>query len=398
MSGPLQGLRVLDIATIIAGPSAATMLGDFGADVVKLELPGAGDGARKFPPLKEGKPLWWKVTNRGKTFITLDMRKPEGAALLLRMLPEFDVLVENFRPGTLDKWGLDKERLWQANPGLTILRVSGFGQTGPYRSRPGFARMFEAMGGLTHITGEADGEPMHPGYPLADNIGGLFGAIGILAALYQRAQNPGSPGEEIDLALVESTLKLLEFLPIEYQQLGTVRQRSGNANQYSAPAAVFVTKDKRWVSLAGSTNPLFAANCRAIEREDLIIDPRFASNDQRVEHMHTLNAIFAGWFAQHDCEFVLARFQTCGGTVAPIYDMAQIAADPQVQARQTICDVPDDDFGSVHMANVVPRFSRNPGRIQHSARAIGHDNDAFYGQQLNLSADEIAQLKSQQII
>ena len=282
MNGPLTGLRVLDIATIIAAPSAAALLADYGASVVKAELPGAGDGMRDFPPHKDGKPLWWKVTNRGKRLITLDLRKPEGAALLLRMLPQFDVLIENFRPGTLDRWGLTKEALWQAQPSLVILRTTGFGQSGPYRDRPGFARLFEAMGGLTYISGEAQGAPMHCGYPLADNVGGLFGAVGVLAALWRRARNPQAPGEEIDLSLTEATLKLLEFLPIQHEQLGTVYQRSGNANQYSAPAAVYRTADGQWVSLSGSTNAMFANNCRAIGRPELIDEPCFANNRGRV--------------------------------------------------------------------------------------------------------------------
>ncbi|MBL8333832.1 MAG: CoA transferase, partial [Rubrivivax sp.] len=328
MPGPLHGLRVLDIATIIAAPSAASLLADYGADVVKAELPGAGDGARGFPPLKDGKPLWWKVTNRGKRFVTLDLRRPEGAALLLRMLPRFDVLVENFRPGTLDRWGLTREALWQAQPKLVILRVTGFGQTGPYRDRPGFARLFEAMGGLAHLTGEPDGPPLHSGYPLADNIGGLFGALGVMAALLKRARDPDAPGEEIDLSLLESTLKLLEFLPIEHQQLGAVRQRSGNANQYSAPAAVFRCADGTWVSLSGSTHALFAANCRAIGRADLVDDPRFATNAQRVANAAELNGLFADWCAQRSGAEVQQAFQAAGGTLAPVYDIAQIEADP----------------------------------------------------------------------
>ncbi len=398
MDGPLAGLRVLDIATIIAAPSAAAMLGDFGASVLKVELPGRGDGARSFPPIKDGKPLWWKVTNRGKQFITLDLRKPAGADLLLRIVADFDVLIENFRPGTLERWGLSADKLWAANPRLTILRVTGFGQTGPYRDRPGFARMFEAMGGLTHITGEPDGEPMHAGYPLADNIGGLFGAIGILAALYHRAQNPDSPGEEIDLALVESTMKLLEFLPIEYQQMGQTRQRSGNANQYSAPAAVFRTRDNRWVTLAGSTNALFAANCHAIGRPDLIDDPAFASNAQRVEHSAQLNAVFKQWFAQCDCHDALAAFEKAGGTLAPIHDIAQIRTDPQTVAREAICAVDDEDFGQVEMANVVPRMSRNPSRIRHTGRSIGHDSRQFYREVMGMSAEQIASLSEQGVI
>ncbi len=191
--GPLKGLRVLDIATIVAAPSAAAMLGDYGAEVVKLELP-IGDGARGFPPHKDGKALWWKVTNRNKKFATLDLRKPEGIAILKQLLPKFDVLIENFRPGTLDKWGLPKEVLWAIQPRLVILRATGFGQTGPYRNRPGFARIFEAMSGLTYITGEPDGEPMHAGYPIGDAVGGVFGALGIMTALWKRAKDPDAPG------------------------------------------------------------------------------------------------------------------------------------------------------------------------------------------------------------
>lgn len=398
MAGPLTGLRVLDIATIIAGPSAAALLADYGADVVKVELPGAGDGARGFPPYKDGKPLWWKVTNRGKRFVTLDLRKPEGAALLLRMLPRFDALVENFRPGTLDKWGLDKDALWTAQPRLVILRATGFGQTGPYRDRPGFARVFEAMGGLTHITGEAAGEPMHAGYPVADNVGGLFGAVGLLAALWRRARDPAAPGEEIDLSLTEATLKLLEFLPIEHQQLGVVRQRSGNANQYSAPAAVYRTRDGRWVSLAGSTNALFACNCRAIGQPGLIADPRFASNALRVEHAQELNGIFARWCLERTLAEVTAAFDAAQGTIAPIYSIDQIEADPQMQARQAICDVPDADFGSVRMANVVPRFVGEPCTIRHSGAGLGQDNAHFYAEELAMSPEEIERLQAAGVI
>ncbi len=398
MAGPLSGLRVLDIATIIAGPSAATLLADYGADVVKIELPGAGDGARGFPPHKDGHALWWKVTNRGKRFVTLDLRKPEGAALLLRLLPRFDVLVENFRPGTLDRWGLTRDAMWAAQKRLVILRVTGFGQTGPYKDRPGFARLFEAMGGLTAITGDADGEPMHTGYPLADNIGGLFGALGVMAALWRRARDPDAPGEEIDLALVESTLKLLEFLPIEYQQLGVVRQRSGNANQYSAPAAVYRTADARWVSLSGSTNALFAANCRAIGRTDLLDDDRFTSNALRVQHAAELNALFGAWCAGRPLDAVLQAFADAGGTIAPVYDIAQIEADPHLQARQAICDVPDPDFGSVRMATVVPRFAHDPCAIRGSGDAIGRHTDDFLRDELRLADTELAALRAAGVV
>ena len=397
MSGPLTGLRVLDIATIVAAPFAAALLADYGAEVLKVELP-SGDGARGFPPFKEGKSLWWKVTNRNKKFVSLDLRKPEGIAILKKLLPKFDVLVENFRPGTLDRWGLSKEVLWAIQPRLVILRATGFGQDGPYRDRPGFARIFEAMGGLTYITGEPGGEPMHAGYPIGDAVGGVFGALGIVAALWKRAMNPNAPGEEIDLSMTEATLRLLEFLAIEHDQLGTVRERSGNANQYSAPAAVYRTIDNRWVSLAGSTNVLYANNCRAIGRPDLIEDPRFGSNGSRTEHKDELNAIFSAWCAQHALEDVLAVFQKAQGTIAPIYSIDQVFADPQIQARDAITTVPDKDFGSVRMQNVVPRFVNDPGKVNSTGGAIGQDNAEIYGEWLALSTEEQLRLKQSGVI
>ena len=395
--GPLAGLRVLDIATIVAAPSAAALLGDYGAEVVKLELP-AGDGARGFPPHKDGKALWWKVTNRNKKFATLDLRKPEGIAVLKRLLPQFDVLVENFRPGTLDRWGLSREVLWSLQPRLVILRATGFGQTGPYRDRPGFARIFEAMGGLTYITGEPGGEPMHAGYPIGDAVGGVFGALGIMTALWKRAKDPTLPGEEIDLSMTEATLKLLDFLAIEHDQLGVVRERSGNANQYSAPAAVYKTADGRWVTLAGSTNALYANNCRAIGRPELIDDPRFANNAQRVTFAAELNAIFSAWCAAHTLAQVLKAFERAQGTIAPIYSIDQVFADPQMQAREAITSVPDADFGSVRMQNVVPRFVNDPGGVRNTGGAIGQDNAEIYGRWLGMDAAEQQKLKDAGVI
>lgn len=398
MAGPLAGLKVLDIATIIAAPLAATLLADYGADVLKIEMPGQGDGLRSFPPFKDGKPLWWKAANRNKKFATLDLRTPEGLVLIKQMLPRFDVLIENFRPGTLDRWGLSKEMLWSIQPRLVILRATAFGQDGPYSSRPGFARIFEAMGGLTYITGEADGEPTHPGYPIGNSIGGLFGAVGVLAALWKRARDPDAPGEEIDLALTEAVFRLLDVLPVEFDQLGVSRGRIGNANGYSAPAAVFRTRDDRWVTLAGSTNALYAANCRAIARPELIEDPRFAGNDQRVRHAAELNEIFSAWCAEHTLDEVLAEFTAAQGTIAPIYSVAQIAGDAQSQAREMITRVPDRDFGSVAMANVVPRFAVDPVQLRNSAGDIGQDNREVYLDWLGLSEAQLEQLARDKVI
>ena len=398
MSGPLRGLKVLDIATIIAAPTCATLLADYGADVVKMEVPGRGDGARDFPPFKDGKSLWWKAINRNKKFITLDLRRPEGLELFKKMIAGFDVLVENFRPGTLDRWGLTREVLWELQPRLVILRATGFGQTGPYRNRAGFARLFEAMGGLTYITGEPDGEPMHSGYPVGDSIGGLFGAIGVLAALCRRLQEPDAPGEEIDLSMTEAVLRLLDFLPIEHDQLGAVRERSGNANQYSAPAAVDTSRDGRYVSLSGSTNALFAANARAIGRPDLPVDPRYLTNAMRIGHSAELNGLFSRWMAEHSLEEILAAFEREGGTIAPVYSVDQIFSDPQMLAREAIVSVPDADFGSVRMQNVVPRFVGNPGQVRSTAGTLGEHNHDFYVKQMGLSEAELQVLREQAVV
>lgn len=391
--GPLAGLRVLDIATIIAGPMAGTLLADFGADVTKLELPGAGDGLRGFPPFKEGKGLWWKVTNRGKRHATLDLRKDDGATLFKRMLADTDVLIENFRPGTLDRWGLDLETLWAANPKLVILRVSAFGQYGPYSGLPGFARIFEAMGGLTHITGDEDRPPVHAGYPMSDAFGALFGAFAIMTALYPIARDGRETGEEIDLSLTEAVLRLLDSLAIEYDQTGQVRERSGNRNQYSAPSDVYMTTDKRYVSLAGSTNTTFANNAAAVGRPDLPDDPRFADNALRVRNAADLDRIFGAWIASHTLDEVIAAFREAKGTIAPVYSIDQIFDDPQMQARNAIISVPDEDFGQVRMQNVVPRFRNEPGAVRWAAKGIGANNDFVYRHILKLGDDEIARLK-----
>lgn len=397
-TGPLTGVSVLDVATIIAAPMAATLLADYGADVLKVELPGRGDGARDFPPFRDGKSLWWKTINRNKRFMTLDLRQPDGQQILCRLLPRFDVLVENFRPGTLDRWGLTREKLWEANPRLIILRTTGFGQDGPYRDRPGFARVFEAMGGLTYLTGEPGGEPMHPGHPIGDSIGGLFGAIGILAALVRRSASVDGRGEEIDLSMTEAVLRLLDFLPIEHDQLGVVRQRSGNANQYAAPSAVYRTSDGHSVSLSGSTNALFAANARAIGLPHLIDDARYASNRMRLQHAKELDALFSAWIAQHTLSETLAAFERAEGTIAPIYSIEQIEADPQVQARQAIVSVPDQDFGHVRMPNVVPRFSSARCQVREPGGAMGRDNTQVLAEELGMSPAELQALSGRGVI
>jgi crotonobetainyl-CoA:carnitine CoA-transferase CaiB-like acyl-CoA transferase len=397
-SGPLLGLKVLDIATIIAGPMSGSLLADFGAEVIKLELPGVGDGLRGFPPFKDGKSLWWKVTNRGKRHGTLDLRKPDGGKLFLDLVAKADVLIENFRPGTLDRWGFDIDTLWEANPNLVVLRVSGYGQNGPQSNQPGFARIFEAMGGLTHITGDPDRSPVHTGYPLADSIGGVFGAFAICAALVKVARSEEKRGEEIDLAMTEAVLRMLESLAIEYDQLGDVRERVGNKNTYSAPSDVYMTADKRYVSLAGSTNNTFRYNSTAIGRPELAEDPRFSSNAARVENVEELDRIFGSWIAAHTLNEVLETFRAAKGTLAPIYGIDQIFEDAQFKARQAIVSVDDEDFGTVRMQGLVPRYRNDPGKIRWAAKKLGADNDYIYKSLLNLSDDDLEDYREKGIL
>jgi crotonobetainyl-CoA:carnitine CoA-transferase CaiB-like acyl-CoA transferase len=397
-SGVLAGLKVLDFSTIVSAPLSATLLADYGAEVVKVELPRVGDSVRGYPPMKEGKSLWWKVANRNKKLITLDVRRPEGLALFKRLVGRFDALIENYRPGTMDRWGLTKEVLWELQPRLVILRTTAFGQTGPYSDRPGFTRAFEALSGVTYISGEPEREPMHMGFHIGDAVGGLFGALGLMAALWKRAADPSLPGEEIDLSLTEGMLRLVDFLPIEYDQLGTVRERMGNSNHFSAPTLVCKTRDGRWITLSGGNDAIFANNCKAIGREELVKDARFATSPLRARHKDVLNGIFRDWCAERDLEEVFSRFAKAGGSMAPIHSIAQVFDDPQMIARQAIVSVPDGDFGQVRMQNVVPRFTREPGAVRSSAGTLGADNDEIYGDWLGLAPAERERLKAGGII
>jgi crotonobetainyl-CoA:carnitine CoA-transferase CaiB-like acyl-CoA transferase len=394
----LEGLRVLDISNVIAGPFAAALLADFGADVVKAELPGGGDALRALPPHKDGKPLLWKAVNRNKRAITLDLRKPEGQELFKRLLPRFDVLIENYRPGTLDRWDLPREALWKLQPKLTILRVTGFGQTGPYRGYAGFARLFEAYSGLTYITGEPDGAPTHPSYPIGDPISGVFGAFGVLVALVHRMKHPDAPGQEIDLSCTEAVVRLLEVLPIEYEQLGLVHERTGSSNAFVAPAGVFRSGDHEWVTFTAATQSVFERFCALIERKDLLSDPRFADNPSRMSHLDELNEIVARWIGARPLAEVVSRLSEAGVSVAPIYTNRQILDDPHFRARGSIARAKDEDFGSVAVPGVVPRLSGTPGEVRTSGPAPGAHNAEVYGDWLGLSDAERERLRTAGVI
>lgn len=395
--GPLTGLRILDISTVVAGPFAATLLADLGADVLKVEIPVTGDALRRLPPHKDGIPLWWKVTNRNKRGITLDLRTPDGHTLMRQLVAEHDVLIENFRPGTLDGWDMPGDWLRAQNSNLTILRMTGFGQTGPYRNRPGFARVFEAMSGFTRMCGEDGGTPLHLGYPIADAVGGLFGAMGVLAALFRLKADPASRGQEIDCSMTEAMLRTLDFLVIEHDQLGAVRHADGNRSQYAAPGNIYATCDGEWASIAASTQQIFERFCIALNLQGLVSDPRFLDNPSRVQHREDLDVIVAAAIAKMTLSELSERLHTCEVGFSPIYDAADVFADPHMIERLAIVKVPDAELGELRMQCVVPRFSATPGAVHLAGPALGQHNNEVYAE-LGLHSDEIARLSAARVI
>lgn len=388
-SGPLQGVRILDMATVLAAPFATTLCGDLGAEVTKLELPDGSDTLRHMLPVKDRHALYWKVANRGKRGISLDVRKAEGRKLLLRMLPNYDVLVENFRAGTLDRWGLDLATLHAHNPDLIVLRVTGFGQTGPYASRPGFARIFEAMSGFAHLTGEVDRSPQHMNHPLGDVIAGLFGAFSIASAVAGQARLPhGQPrGCEIDLSATEALFRLLDPLAVEYQLLGSARKRTGARATYSALSNIFATKDGHWLTIVGTSGKTFRRIFDAMGRADLLTDPRFATTATSLQHGDDINAIVADWCREHTLEELQGKLSHCEVPHSKVYDIEDVLRDPQMQARQAIINLKDPDLGEIPAPCVVPRFSNYDAPAPRSGPDVGEHNAEVYGE-LGLTATE----------
>lgn len=393
----LEGLTVLDIATLGAGPWVATFLGEYGADVVKVEQPKGGDGMRRFGPMKDGVGLMWRSMSRNKRCITLDFRVPEGQELFRRLAATADVVVENFRPGTLDRWKIGYADLKPVNRGLVMLHVTGFGQRGPYAPRPGFGTLAEAMSGFAHVTGEADGPPTLPPLALADGIAAAFGAHAVMFALYHRDHH-GGEGQEIDLALYDGLMRFMEPMLLEYDQLRTVRGRTGNRIGDASPRNAYRTADGRWVAMSGSAQSIAERIMKAVEREDLIADPRFKDNPSRVKHAEELDRIIAEWIGRHTLDEVLARFEACEAALAPVYDAAQIFADPHFQARQTLVKAPDPVLGALTVMNAVPRLAATPPRIDWLGPELGAHNEEIYCRRLGLSPGDLVALRGRGII
>lgn len=385
----LAGLKVIDLATLFAGPMAATLLGDFGAEVIKVEHPKGGDAVRGHGPVKDGVPLWWKSVGRNKKAVTLYLGDPAGADLFKRLVADADVLVENFRPGTLERWGVSPEVLHALNPGLVIARVTGFGQFGPYSARPGFGTLAEAMSGFAAITGEPDGPPTLPPFGLADGIAALTTAFAIMAAVEHR--HTSGRGQVIDTALFEPIFAILGPQSTVWHQLGVKQQRWGNRSVNNSPRNTYRCADGRWVAISTSAQSIAERVMHLVGRPDLIDEPWFASGKTRAEHADELDAAVGGWIAQRSRDEVVRAFEQADAAVAPIYDIEDINADPQFQALGTIARVPDPDLGEVAMPNVLFRMSETPGAIRWAGARLGEHNRDVFGA-LGVTDEEFAEL------
>ncbi|MCB1488452.1 MAG: CoA transferase [Bauldia sp.] len=372
--GPIEGLRVIDCATLFAGPMITTLMGDFGADVVKVEHPN-GDPLRNMGAKKDGHPLWWKTSARNKRCIALDLKAADDAEVFKALVADADVLVENFRTGTLEGWGLGWEELSAINPRLVMVRVTGFGQTGPYRRRAGFGTLAEAMSGFAHITGEADGPPTLPPFGLADGIAAYFGCFATMFAIYERDVRGSGKGQFIDLAIYEPIFAVLGPQPIIFDQLGVIQKRNGNRSVNNAPRNAYRTRDGRWVALSAASPSIVRRVLELTGGEEAALDPRFQSNIDRVRHVEEIDAIVGGWIAEHDLDEVVETFEKVEAAIAPIYDIEQIFSDPQFIARQSITTVEDEDLGPVRMQNVFPRLSRTPGSVWRAGARIDQDRE-----------------------
>ncbi|AOK25045.1 CoA-transferase [Burkholderia ubonensis] len=375
MTRPLDGIRVLELGQLIAGPFAGRMLAEFGADVIKVEPPGTGDPLRKWRMLHDGTSVWWAAQSRNKTSLTLDLRTPEGQDVIRRLVADADVLIENFRPGTLEGWGLGWDALSAINPGLIMLRVSGYGQTGPYRDRPGFGVIAEAMGGLRHLTGEPGRTPVRVGVSLGDSLSGLHGLIGVLLALRHREQQGGN-GQVVDVALYESVFNMMESLLPEYAVFGAVREAAGSSLPGVAPTNAYRCRDGRYALIAGNGDSIFRRLMALVGRPDLGDDPALAHNDGRVAQVERIDAAIGAWTALQDRDDVLAALNDARIPAGRIYDVADIAADPHYHARGMIVDDTLPDGTPVRVPGIVPKLGATPGRITRSAPTLGEGTDA----------------------
>ena len=399
--GPLTGMRMVELGTLLAGPFAGRLLGDMGAEVVKVEAPGKPDPLRDWGHARyEGRSLWWPVQSRNKKCITLNLREPRGQELLLELVRVADVVTENFRPGTLERWNLGYDRLSAANPGIVLARISGYGQTGPYAERAGFASVAEAMGGLRYINGFPGEAPPRTGISLGDSLAAMFAVQGILAALYHRdALGGNGRGQVVDVSLMEASFALLESTVPEYDRLGIVREPSGTGLKGVAPSNIFKSRDDTWVVIAANQDAVFRRLCDAMGRPELADDPRYATHLARGENQEEVDGLVAEWAAQHDAHEIDRILNEAGVVCGPIYSIAEIFEDPQFRAREMLVEHVDPGFGPYVGPGIVPKFSETPGAIRWSGTwEEGSHNEEIYCGLLGLSASELDGLREDGIV
>jgi formyl-CoA transferase len=395
--GPLVGLRVLDVSTMIAAPFSAALLADCGAEVIKIELPGQGDPLRNVAPMYADRSLYWSVLGRNKLSVTLDLRRPRGRELFLELVKKSDVILENFRPGTLERWDLSYDTLRACNPEVVLVRVSGYGQDGPYRDKAGFGTPAAAIGGLTYITGFPDRPPLSVPIALADYLAGLFGALAATMGLLERSRS-GQGGQWADVSLYESVFRLLEAVVPAYGKNGKVRERMGNRTGQSSPIGSYETADGRYMVLSVSTDRVWQRMIEAMGHPEWGSDPRFCSNPARTAHADEVDAVVAAWFLEHTALDAQQILDDAGVPVCPIYSIADIFEDPQYRARGDIVEAADPVAGPVPMPAILPRFSRTPGEIRFPGAELGEHNAFVYGDLLGLTEAEQAQLRADGVI
>jgi formyl-CoA transferase len=395
MSGPLAGVRVLELGSLIAGPFCSKTLADFGAEVIKVEPPGEGDPLRRWRRLRNGVSLWWHVQSRNKRSVTCDLRKPEGQEIVRRLAARSDIAIENFRPGALEKWRLGWEELSRANPKLVLVRISGYGQSGPYRERPGFAAIAEALAGLRYITGFPDRPPVRPNLSIGDTIASLHGVIGALLALHEVRKS--GKGQVVDVALHEAVFNCMESLLPEYDAHGHVRERSGSALPGIAPSNLYPCKDGAYVLIAGNADSLYRRLMTAIGREDLRDDPALARNDGRAAQMQRIDDAIAAWTRERNLAGVLETMEKAQVPAGRIYTAADIAADPHFAARGMIQQIVAGDGEPLKVPGIVPKLSATPGAIRSAAPKLGEHTDEVL-KELGYDASTIAKLRETNII
>ena len=406
-TGPLNGFRVLELGNLIAAPYAGRLFAEFGAEVIKVERPRTGDELRQWRLFRGKTSLFWSLQARNKKSITLDLRTPEGQEIVLALLPHVDVVLENFRPGTLEKWNLGFEALKAVNPDVIFVRISGYGQTGPYRDRPGFGGIAEAMGGLRNLTGYPDRPPTRLGVSLGDSLAGMFGAIGAFMALlrreHQRAQGcQQDAGQVIDVALYEAVFAMTESLLPEYDGYGIIRERTGNILPGLTPSNIYACQEDKWVVIGGNADGVFKRLMQAIGRQDLAQDPRFADNPGRTRHREFLDGVISDWTSRHTLDEVMEVMIEAGVPAGPIYDAADIANDPHFNARAMLeaHEVSSElgDCATVRFPGIVPRLSETPGETRWLGPALGAHNEEVYSQLLGFTPERLEQLKQGGII